>query len=91
MPSRLLHLKPGQTFDGEIRMAVFGTGYWSTMQIPAWQAIGNGGIPKQNGRSALLACVSLGPDCQRRCLHSTCYALCSMNMVEWQLRLTNQD
>lgn len=34
--SRLLGRKPGEKINGKLKCAVFGTGYWSTLQIPAW-------------------------------------------------------
>ena len=34
--SRLIDIKPGRKIEGRLRCAVFGAGYWSMLQIPAW-------------------------------------------------------
>lgn len=39
MTSRLLNLKKGEIFQGNLRGAIFGTGYWSTLELPAWQEL----------------------------------------------------
>lgn len=34
--SRLMYRKAGERIEGKLKCAIFGTGYWSTLQIPAW-------------------------------------------------------
>ncbi len=38
--SRVVGRKPGERIEGTLKCAVFGTGYWSTLQIPGWRQAG---------------------------------------------------